>query len=401
MVKEELIIKVTADVVEAQRRLSKVRKDINKTSRITKQGNIRLAKAQREVIKRQEKLNNVIGKSNVQFAGYALSLMFAGMALQRLFGTIIKVGLKAFNEVTASVEGSVTASTKLAGSMKFMGFLIGEALQPIIAWLVPIVEWISDWIEENQSLTAGILVMGAAIGTALMVGGMLKLAIDGFVSLKGIILGTTVATEGATAATTAYGAAWARLGILTMVGGLILVTIWLDKLKTAMGGWGEFFKNVLRGILRVTGIVDAVIAGTISEIGNLLKMTWNGIVNLVQGAINLMIKVANRLRGVLGMDKIAEVDFSGAKFQRQDLGDAFMQTYIDRMVANEQKLKDVLGDPKTGFAVGGGIVPEFGGGGGDTINIQNVNVENPKDLEDFLEQIKLQQGKSLGVSVLQ
>jgi hypothetical protein len=115
------------------------------------------------------------------FPGYAMSIMFLGMAMQRMFTTISKFGVSAFQEIMHSVEGSTTQFDYLNGTVKYLGFTIGQALEPVAAWLIPIVIATADWVSENQSLVRWFIIIGAALGTLAFVGGMWKLAMAGIV----------------------------------------------------------------------------------------------------------------------------------------------------------------------------------------------------------------------------
>lgn len=121
------------------------------------------------------------------FAGYAMSIMFAGMALQRTFTQLQKFGTKTFNEISHSVEGTVTQSDILDGSMKYLGYTIGEALEPVIEWIIPIIDSITEWTEENPKLVATITTLGVVLGTLFAVGGAGKLALDGFDGLGKVL----------------------------------------------------------------------------------------------------------------------------------------------------------------------------------------------------------------------
>jgi hypothetical protein len=135
--------------------------------------------------KKQKQLQQELAKANQQppFAGYAMSIMFAGMAIQRTMSQITKFGTKAFNDISHSVEGTVTASDKLDGAMKYLGYTIGSAMEPVIEWLIPIVDKVAEWVDANPKLTAGLITIATVLGTIAAVGGSIKLAADGFAGL--------------------------------------------------------------------------------------------------------------------------------------------------------------------------------------------------------------------------
>ena len=127
-----------------------------------------------------KKTNAQIKKSKGEFAGWAMSIMFFGMALKRVFDTVWKSSTKTFNDVMKSVEGSVTGFMMLDGALKYLGFTAGAALEPIAMFLIPIIDWVSQWITENEKLFAQIVIGAGILGTFFTVLGAGVLAADGF-----------------------------------------------------------------------------------------------------------------------------------------------------------------------------------------------------------------------------
>lgn len=130
-------------------------------------------------------INSKIADKGRPFAGWAMSIMFAGMAVQKTFDSIWKSSTKTFQDISHSVEGTTTGFDIMEGSMKYLGFTIGSALEPVVMFLVPIIDKIADWVTENEKLTAAIVVGGLALGTLAMYIGMVKLAWDGLVVAGG------------------------------------------------------------------------------------------------------------------------------------------------------------------------------------------------------------------------
>jgi hypothetical protein len=134
------------------------------------------------------RLNRLLDKTSnktVPFAGWAMSLMFLGMALQRVFDTIWKSSTKTFQDAMHSVEGTVTQFDILNGSVAYLQFNIGNALEPIVSFLIPIIDKVSDWVNQNEGLvTLGMTILGIS-AAVFAVGGSFKLAIDG---LSGFLL---------------------------------------------------------------------------------------------------------------------------------------------------------------------------------------------------------------------
>lgn len=176
-----------------------------------------IAIAQENVRKSTTRLNKAIG--NKPFAGYALSIMFAGMAVQRTFMSIWKLGSKSFQEISNSIEGSTNKFNELDSSMKFLGFTVGQALEPLVENLILIVDKVSDWIDENPELTKGIIAFGLALGSLMLVGGGLQLAIDGITNFFNLTRASNFAGQGAAIAK-AFGAISIVYGITKISEGL-------------------------------------------------------------------------------------------------------------------------------------------------------------------------------------
>lgn len=200
-----------------------------------------IAEQQMVVTKAQNELNNVVKKGRIHFAGYALSIMFFGQALKQMSMGVARFGVKAFNDVMHSVEGTVTQSDYLSSSMKYLGFTIGEALQPIIAWLVPIIDKLADWVSQNEETAASIIAIGAVAGTVFAVGGAAVLAVNGFIELLTKLGVTTIDAEGKIT----------NLGsTLKSLGGVIAIGYALKKSKDAFDEFrnGNIYSGIIDGL---------------------------------------------------------------------------------------------------------------------------------------------------------
>jgi len=171
----EILIKVRDEQTKKLNRAQVAMKDLGHTTR-------NFDKQLKKVNKTQGQLDSITKKNQVQFAGWAMSIMFFGMALKRIFSQIWKFASKTFQDVQHSVEGTTTGFDMLQGSLKYLGFTIGEALETVVTWLMPIIDSISDWVSKHQELTAGIVVSIGVLGTLFATLGAGKLALDGFTS---------------------------------------------------------------------------------------------------------------------------------------------------------------------------------------------------------------------------
>ena len=129
-------------------------------------------------VKGAKRITEDLGKSTKKFSMWALGVMFFGQALKRVFGSIAKSGIRVFQDVMHSVQGTVTNFDLLKGSLLFLSFSIGQALEPMIRFLIPIIDLVSEWVTQNQTLAATIIAGGLAFGTLLAVVGSGVLAFD-------------------------------------------------------------------------------------------------------------------------------------------------------------------------------------------------------------------------------
>jgi len=146
--------------------------------------------ANKKVKKSMRDLAKTGKKVKQSFDMNALGMMFFGMAMMRVSQQIWQFGTKAFDEVSHSVEGTVTMFDMLNGSMKFLGFVVGQALEPLAALLIPIIDWLAEWVMLNPELVRGITEWGMILGAIFMVGGTLRLGIGAVIgdlkTLKGM-----------------------------------------------------------------------------------------------------------------------------------------------------------------------------------------------------------------------
>lgn len=318
---------------------------------------------------------------NIQapFDGAAMSMMFFGMAIQGAMRSVWSSSQKVFQDIMHSVEGTVTSFDKLNNSLAYLGFTVGEALAPIADFLAPIIEDVATWVQEHEGLVRVLFSVLSVIGSILFVWGFLKLGVLGVITKVGELIGwlkiTWVWMQGLLTSTNGLLGSFTLLNALKLTGiiaGIIGMLFYIYKLQEVMGGWGEFFKSVGRGLLRVTSIMGAAIAGVFTEVWNLLKLGWNGFLMVVEDGINDVINMINSLASVvnaasrkLGLGdvfgKIKNVDFSKAEADVKGFGESFSDTFgaiMEKYVAFEQK---VLA-PSKGYAEFGGFLPSYPAG---------------------------------------
>lgn len=335
--------------------------------------NIQKAKTNVAALEQQMyKTNNRLKRSlgELPFAGWAMSIMFFGMAIQRMFMGVWKSSTAAFQEISHSVEGTTTGFDLLQGSLKYLGFSVGQALEPFAEKLVPIIDSVTELVNEFPNLTKNIIVGGIALGTFFFVLGTGVLAFNGFKQAALLFFGKDLITSLIKAGGVV---GWLKttflalktvitsmsltslLGIGGLIAGIILAVLWIFKLKEAIGGWGEFFKSVLRGVLRVFVIIIESIA-----------FGWMKVLEGIVWTLNKIISFYNTIASKVGLGTIGQI-----KMDKHYFGDALLSKYVDW---EQDKLA-----PEKGYATGGGIVPTF--------NINTLNIQS-NEVDSLHEQIR-------------
>ncbi len=346
MADDDVVINVRMELLAAKQQLAGFRKDLTKVGGNSVQAFRYIAQAENEVAKQTEKLQKALGKQP-PFQGWALSIMFAGMAIKNAMNQIWASSTKTFQEIMHSTEGTVTAFDMLDGSIKYLGFTVGQALEPVAMFLAPIVMSIANWVSENQTLVTTLFVVGSVLGTMLALIGSTVLAVSGFVqawalagpaitsAVTGIVsvLGTIASTIGAPillviaviiAAIIAFVALWKSnfAGIRDFVSetfGIILATI-VSVFKNLFGiiegvfkifkalftgdfellweGVVQIFKNGLAILLKLLLGLGAVVYNIFAFIINSITSLFANMLTLILGGIKAVIKAANKIPGV-------------------------------------------------------------------------------------------------------
>ena len=248
-------------------------------------------------IKNTSTLTQRIKKSTPAFTGWAMSLMFAGMALQRMFMGIAKTSVATFNEITSSVEGGTSGFMLLNGAVKELQFIVGSALEPIVQFLLPIVDAVIDWVSQHKELTKNLIIAGAILGSFLMYLGMIKLAwTNGIVPAVSSML---LKLEYVGAIVEAF-AATLGIGVLPLIliiaaAAAVLYAAW----KTNFGGIQDFimtvFKVISTYVKTVFDNIKQIFSGLIDIIEGIFNGDLNqiikGFLNVLAGAIKLVINI--------------------------------------------------------------------------------------------------------------
>lgn len=160
----------------------------------------RLNLANRQVAKSVTEARTAVKAFSSNMISAGLGTMFFGMAIKRAFTSIWKSGKTTFQDIMHSVEGTTTSFDDMDASIKYLGFTVGQALEPLAEMLAPIIWMLADWIANNPALSKFVMIIvaaGIAIGGFLMFVGQAAIGIfalyKAWQMLAGLKLGTKIA----------------------------------------------------------------------------------------------------------------------------------------------------------------------------------------------------------------
>jgi len=212
------------------------------------------------------------------FDGAAMGLMFFGMQLKRVFGSLMRSGVSTFQNVHSQLENTTTATDRLSGAWQFLKFNIGEALQPVMSQLVPIIDGIAKFVDENKQLTASFLTVGFVLGNLLMAGGALRLAQVAFKDMgKRIGVVETNADDAIQKFKTFK-------NVAKGIGATIAIGFAIEDVSEAVSAWKEgqrpeavqeAFTALLQGVGGLVMLSNPVAGGALFALGFTLDFVWD------------------------------------------------------------------------------------------------------------------------------
>ena len=199
-----------------------------------------------------------------EFPAWALSTMFFGMQMVSVFRSVWSSATKTFNDIMHSVEGTITMFDHLEGATTYLRFVAGQALEPFIQYLLPIIDAVSDWIQGNQELFRTLMLIFGAGGVILTGTGLAALNFNAIVgavtAMKGGLL-----TFGVTL-TKVLGTISLIKGALIAIGVAAIIAMWQtnfagfrDFVTNVFGGLWETIKSVFNNVLEIVKNVFALV----------------------------------------------------------------------------------------------------------------------------------------------
>jgi len=118
-----------------------------------------------------------------------LGVMFFGMMIQQVFMGIAKTGVDAFMKITKGQTQAGQAIITLQSGFQYLQYTIGDAIGtamlPFLDTIVGVIELVGDWIDRNPRLASGLIMVGIAVGTILLLIGSFGLGISSTVQFIG------------------------------------------------------------------------------------------------------------------------------------------------------------------------------------------------------------------------
>lgn len=390
----EKITIITEAIDRATGKLRKVSETTRELNRI--QG--RLTESTRKLNTETNRLNLITRKTTRGVRGFNfawLSVMFAGMALQRVFSGIIR------------------SQFELFGITELFSNLMTLIMLPIMEMLLPVFIKIFEVLSalpDSVKLAIGVFILLAFIfGVLLTIIGQVALAFGGF-ALLFPSLGPVVAV--------AIAAVVASLGTVLLVIGIIVVVVagmfiawknnflemqfivqsFVDGIKQVFAG----FINIFMGILNV---IKGIFLGDFELVKEGIIMIFTGLWDVLQGGFQALAAfIAGVLVGALQIVwNLVQVIMEGVNFIIEGIRGFVGKgvSAIGNIIPEFQRggvVPGNIGQPVPILAHGGErVIPANragGGGGGVTIN-QTISVSgsNAREFEELIKRnnIKLTQ----------
>lgn len=219
----------------------------------------------------------------------SLSAMFFGMAMRQAALTVWRTTTKTFQDVSHSVGGSVTQFDLLRGSLKYLQFSVGQALEPLAAALIPIVDLITEFVIQNPELVQMAVAFGAIAGSILMVGGQIGSFVSGMKALGGMLGG---AKASLTALTTTFGTGLLPLLGIIAAAAVVIWAMWKTNFGNIREFVGEVFSAIWEFLKNAFDNIKQILSGVFKVIEGIFagdwKMVMKGFLDILFGAVKLI-----------------------------------------------------------------------------------------------------------------
>jgi hypothetical protein len=298
-------------------------------------------------MKMTDKLLKDLKKNAVRFNMSLLSVMFAGMALQRASSRAFRSLVTTYQKANEETEGLGKATWHLNAAWEFFKYSLMDALlqsdlfKMLVTGLVQFVQWLNKLPQGAKTFIIIAIAALWLLGTLMLVVGQIGLFINGLTAMgigQSIIAALGASFWWVAAIFLAVIMLWTtnfagfrdfvkqQLGIILLVWKTVFGHIWniiklVFKLIMALwkGDFDEAYKIAYDLLKQLLALFTKIFIGIAVVMINALKFAWNMIADGMQlalntaiGGINLLIRAINRIPGV-SIPLIPSVDLSAIK----------------------------------------------------------------------------------------
>ncbi len=285
-------------------------------------------------VKDIDKALNDAKETTKRFKMEYLGLLFAGMAIKRLFSTIQRAAVTSFQKIMESNDMLGTAVQRLGVHWEYLKFTVGSAinrtLEPLMPMIMNIISVVSEWIQQHPILTGWIIFLGIALGTLLLIVGQVFLGLNSFLGVLGNLgISTNVAGKSVIGL---IGKFLSWLVIIAFLGGVLKgffdafmndISNTKSHTEQEMSSMEAFIKNfvtVFWVMAQITGrLIYSFVMTTVKGFWGIVEATGDGIRWLMNQLSNFVatklndwigkiVKAWNYIRSLFGKEPI-EVDF--------------------------------------------------------------------------------------------
>jgi len=303
--------KSSAGLLRTKKVIEDVGKGMQKTTATMTKNVAQVDGSLKTVNERITSTTKKFGKFAQEFEMGALSAMFFGMQIQRIFTRLATTSVDAFNKIIESSGYAGTALNQLTAYMTYLRFEIGRAINtallPLLPIIISIINAVSLWIQKHPKLFTALIGFGALIGALLFLLGSFVLGLSGLVWAFDY-LGIAAAGAGGAA------------GLGAFVAGLGTVLFWIAVVIVAIALLKWMYDNNILGLKDSTNAIipqleqqwlafKDFLTGIFTLdlpliLGGFVKLAWstfNNInllaVNLIGGAIVSLLNMASKIPG--------------------------------------------------------------------------------------------------------
>ena len=273
-------------------------------------------KTAHNISKQYDKTSKAVKKANKErdkerkgFPAWALSLMFAGHMIQRMYQQIARTGSQTFNTIMRSQDYTRSNFEHFQNTLTKAWFYVGQALEPIWAYLTRIVDKVAEWVKDNPEVTQRITEILGVLGIVFTVIGSITLLISAIIKMVAtwagwlkkiwifikpifVFIGKLIVLIAKLLGVTV---GWAVAIVAAVVAAVILLIVYWDEvwafLKKLWGWIKQAFMWLVNGIVWVAKRIWGAFKAAFTAVWSGLKWLWDKFLDIGSAIINVFLAV--------------------------------------------------------------------------------------------------------------